>query len=95
MANATHQSLQLNEVAMSRITGVPEQTANIFTKLAYWFSRKRVGKVMEPLAVSAHHPWIFRGYGAYEFALERAHLVDARLKALASIKAATLVGCPF
>jgi hypothetical protein len=83
------------ETAMPRITGVSEQKANIFVRLAYWFSRKRVGKVVEPLAVSAHHPWIFRGYGAYEFALERAHFVEGKLKALASIKAATLVGCPF
>jgi len=80
---------------MSRIAGVSEQKANIFVKLAYWFSKKRVGKVVEPLAVAAHHPWIFRGYGAYEFALERARLVDAKLKALASIKAAMLIGCPF
>ena len=80
---------------MSRIPGVSEQKANIFIRLAYWFSKKRVGKIVEPLAVAAHHPWIFRGYGAYEFALQRARLVDARLKALASIKAATLIGCPF
>jgi hypothetical protein len=83
------------ETSMSRITGVSEQKANIFVRLAYWFSKKRVGKVVEPLAVSAHHPWIFRGYDAYEFALERAYLVEGKLKALASIKAATLVGCPF
>ena len=80
---------------MSRITGVSEQKANIFVRLAYWLSKKRVGKVVEPLAVSAHHPWILRGYGAYELALERAHLVEGKLKALASIKAATLIGCPF
>ena len=80
---------------MSRIPGVPEHKANIFVRFAYWLSKKRIGKVVEPLAVTAHHPWIFRGYGAYEFALERAHLVEGKLKALASIKAATLVGCPF
>jgi alkylhydroperoxidase family enzyme len=53
------------------------------------------GKVPEPLAVAAHHPWIFRGYTSYEFALGRARRVDARLKALAELKAAALVGCPF
>jgi len=31
----------------------------------------------------------------FEFAGERAHRVEARLKELAQIKAATLVGCPF
>jgi hypothetical protein len=32
---------------------------------------------------------------SYEFALGRARRVDARLKALAGLKAAALVGCPF
>ncbi len=31
----------------------------------------------------------------HEFALGRARRVDARLKALAELKAAALVGCPF
>ena len=80
---------------MSRIPGVPTTKASLFTKIAYWFSKRRVGKIMEPLAVTAHHPTILRGYGAYEFYLDRARLVDARLKALASLKAAALIGCPF
>jgi hypothetical protein len=80
---------------MTRIPGVPKQRANLLVRFAYWLSQKRVGKIVEPLAVTAHHPWILRGYGAYEFALERAQLVPARLKALASVKAATLIGCPF
>ena len=80
---------------MARIAAVPESKANLFTRFAYWFSKRRMGKVAEPLAVTAHHPWIFRGYGTYEFALERSRLVDARLKALAGLKAAALIGCPF
>lgn len=80
---------------MARITGVPYSKAGFLTKFAYWFSRRRLGRVVEPLTVMAHHPWISRAYGAYELALERAHFVDARLKALASLKAAALIGCPF
>ena len=80
---------------MSRIPGVAAKKATFFTKIAYWFSKRRVGKVVEPLTVTAHHPMILRGYGAYEFYLDRARLVDTRLKALASLKAAALVGCPF
>lgn len=80
---------------MSRIEGVPENKVGLLARFAYWYSRRRFGKVAEPLAVAAHHGWIFQGYGAYEFALDRARLVDAKLKVLAEIKAATLVGCPF
>jgi len=80
---------------MGRIGGVPEARASWLVRLAYRFARRRLGKVPEPVAVAAHHRWIFSAMGAYELALERARLVDARLKALAGIKAAALVGCPF
>jgi hypothetical protein len=80
---------------MARIEGIPQRKAGLFVRLAYWFSKRMVGKVIEPAMITAHHPWIFRAYGAYEFMLDRARLVDARLKALASLKAAALIGCPF
>lgn len=80
---------------MARIDGVPARRAGIMQRLGFWYARRRVGKVPEPMTVKAHHPWIFRGYGAYEFALERSRHVEEKLKALASLKAAALVGCPF
>ncbi|HUI26695.1 MAG TPA: hypothetical protein VL403_11480 [Candidatus Kryptonia bacterium] len=80
---------------MARIAGLPPNRAGLFARLTCWLARRRVGKVPEPLAVSAHHPEIMRAYGGYEFFLARAHLVDARLKALAGLKAAALIGCPF
>jgi len=80
---------------MARIAGVTKNRAGLLTRFAYWFSNRRFGKVAEPLAVAAHHPQIFQAYSAYEFMLERARLVEPRLKVLAEIKAATLVGCPF
>ena len=54
-----------------------------------------LGKVPEPLAVTAHHPWVFRAYGGFEWALRKATRVDPKLKALAQLKGAALVGCPF
>ena len=80
---------------MARIAGVPEHRAGLLMRFAYWFARRLVGKVPEPLAVVAHHRWIFRGYSAYEFALSRSHLMDRRLETLAGLKAAALIGCPF
>lgn len=65
------------------------------TRLAYWFARRRYGKLPEPLTLVAHHTWLARGYGAFELALGRSRLVEERLKALASIKVAALIGCPF
>lgn len=80
---------------MSRIAGIPQNRAGWFARFAYRFSERRLGKVAEPLTVTAHHASIFRAYGAYEFFLDRAKLVEPKLKALAGIKAAALIGCPF
>jgi len=51
--------------------------------------------VADPLKLTGHHSWVSFGYGIFELASERAQLVELRLKDLAGIKAATLVGCPF
>jgi hypothetical protein len=80
---------------MARMQGVAENKAGFITRLAYWYARRVFGKVPEPLTVVAHHPWLSRGYAAMELAFRRSRRVDEKLKALASIKTATLVGCPF
>jgi len=78
-----------------RLEGISKNKAGFFVRFAYWFSRRRMGKVPDPLKVAGHHSWVSFGHGMFEFAGERAHLVESRLKGLAQIKAATLVGCPF
>jgi len=80
---------------MARIEGVPPERAGVLVRLAYWMSRRMLGKVVEPLTVAAHNPWVFRAYGGFEWAMRKATRVDDKLKALAQIKSATLVGCPF
>ena len=64
-----------------------------FARVAYWMSKRDYGKLPEPLEVTANHPGILRGYGAFEWETGRAHTVDAKLKDLAGIKTAALVGC--
>ncbi len=78
-----------------RIEGVPNNKASLLNRFAYWFSRRQYGKVAEPLKVTAHHRWVSFGSGMFELAGQRARLVEPRLKGLAQIKAATLIGCPF
>jgi hypothetical protein len=78
-----------------RIEGVDPRRAGPFVRLAYWFTRRRYGKLLQPVTVVAHHPWILSAAGAYELSLQRARRVDPRLKVLAGLKAATLVGCHF
>jgi len=80
---------------MGRIEGLGAKRAGLLARFAYWYSRRSLGKVPEPLTVMAHHGWISFGAGAFELALERSRTVEPRLKALASLKAAALIGCPF
>ncbi len=80
---------------MARIAGVPPGRAGVLARFVYHLAGRMFGKVPEPLTVAAHNPWIFRAYTGYEFALGKARRVDAKLKALAGLKAAARVGCPF
>ena len=80
---------------MARIEGVPAGRGGLIVRFAYWFMRRRYGRVLGPGAVMAHQPHILQAAGAYEFMFERAHRVDKRLKQLASLKAAALIGCVF
>jgi hypothetical protein len=79
---------------MARIEGVPERS-NLFVRGVYAVTRRRVGRMIEPVSVAAHHPRLLIGMGAFEEALLRSRRVDTRLKSLAELQAAAGVGCPF
>ena len=80
---------------MARIRGLSEREAGFVGRFAYRFSRRRLGRVAEPLRVTAHHPRLLLGYGAMELALDRSRSIDGRLKELAALKVAAMVGCEF
>src|SRR5919112_1121908 len=81
------------EHEMSRIHGVPERKTNVLGRFAYRFSRRRFGDVPETVRATAHHRNVLLGTGAMELAFDRSNLVDGRLKKLAEIKVALVVGC--
>ena len=78
-----------------RIEGVADRDAGFVAKLAYWFSKKKVGRVIEPLRIHAHHPRLLRGLGHMEMAQQAASTLESGLKELVNIKVAMRVGCPF
>ena len=67
----------------------------LLVKTVYHFTRKRLGRVIMPVQVNAHHPKLFWGYIQMEQSQMGAKLVDHKLKGLAELRVATLVGCPF
>jgi len=61
----------------------------------YYSTRRRLGRVIMPIQVTAHHPKLFWGYLQMEQTQMSANLIDPKLKGLAELRVATLVRCPF
>jgi len=84
---------------MARISGARQNQGSflrrMYVGMVYFFTRRRLGHVILPLQVTAHHGRIFWGYTQMERTQMGSKLVDARLKGLAELRVATLVGCPF
>ena len=84
---------------MARIEGVdPGQQGffqGVFTRIIYALVKRKVGRVVMPVRIVAHHSKLLWGYGQMEQSLLGSRLVEAALKDLASVRVATLVGCPF
>ncbi len=83
---------------MSRIEPVDPRKlgffARLFTRFVAWVTRKKLGKSLSSQAVAAHHTRLLFGRTMMEAQLLGAKRVDERLKTLASMRAAMLVGCP-
>ncbi len=80
---------------MAYIEPRPAHGAGLFVRLVYWAVRRRFGRVPKPLGIMAYNRAILAATAGFELGLERATSLGAGLKELASVKAATLVGCRF
>ncbi len=84
---------------MARISGAPLNQGGLFQRLlvriVYSLTNRRLGHVVMPVQVTAHHAKILWGYGQMEQSLSTSRLVDEKLKGLVQLRVATLVGCPF
>jgi hypothetical protein len=73
----------------------PPSRPGLLARAAAAFARHRLGRVPKPLDLYAHSPAVVAGVSAYEASLERMRAAPPRLVALAELRAATRVGCPF
>jgi hypothetical protein len=84
---------------MARIPGADPSKqgllGGLFTRIVYAMTKRKVGRVVMPVQLVAHHPKLLWGYGQMEQSFASSHLVSAGLKDLAQLRIATLVGCPF
>ncbi len=83
------------------VAPVSDREAGFLTRFIYWLTRRKLmafgsePKVPSSLRVMAQHRGLMLSYCAFEAGFERCTSVPLRLKALAEIRAATLIGCPF
>ena len=80
---------------MARIDGISDAEAGLVTRGMYLGAKRLAGRVPDPLRLMAHSKPVLFAAGLFELAIGRAHAVPTRLKTLASIKVAALVGCVF
>ena len=67
----------------------------LLTRIAYALTKRKVGRVVMPVQIVAHHGRILWGQAQMELSFGASRLVDASLKNLAQLRVATLIGCPF
>ncbi len=79
---------------MARLQGV-QDGGSLLARVAFWLTRRKVGRVIRPVRVHALHTRLLVGYGQMETAQEKAGRLPAALKSLAHLRAAMRIGCPF
>jgi hypothetical protein len=84
---------------MARIRGADPSKQGLlrglFTRIVYAMTKRKVGRVVMPVQLVAHHAKLLWSYGQMEQSFASSHLVGAGLKDIAQLRVATLVGCPF
>ena len=69
-------------------------TASLPARLASWFSRRRLGRVADPLAAWAHHTGVLVTLLRLEMRVQRSwRRLDPTLQALAVMAPAARIGC--
>jgi len=76
------------------MTGVPDREANWITRLIFRGIRRRAGELSNTWRIAAHRPGLLLGWALHELSYERTQGVDRRLRTLAQLKVAVMIGCP-
>jgi hypothetical protein len=80
---------------MSRLPELREARPGLFGRIIYFFTRRELGRVPEPVKVAHRNKALLAGVVAYELGLQKSTRVPHRLKCLAEVRAALEIGCAF
>jgi hypothetical protein len=80
---------------MARITGVPAEEAGLRVRFIYWLLKRRLGRLSSGARIRAHDPRLLELAMRMDSSVASPGAVSLKLKELAQIKVAMVVGCPF
>jgi AhpD family alkylhydroperoxidase len=80
---------------MARIPAIPKENVTPEIQAVYERITNKYGQLLEPVSIAANHPEFFRAYIGFEGSFATASRIDSKLKELAYLKVAALIGCPF
>jgi AhpD family alkylhydroperoxidase len=80
---------------MARIEGVSPTEPTTLLRVSQWFTRRKLGRSMAPLCGYARSNAVMMALAGLEMGMERATRIDPRLRGLAELRVAALVGCAF
>ena len=80
---------------MPRISGVEPKQAPWHVRIIYRSARRAIGQVPAGMKILAYYPALLRQFVKMSALQHKGGTVPPRLKRLAMLKTAMLVGCPF
>jgi hypothetical protein len=80
---------------MARMQGVTNERASWLTRAIFAGVRRKAGEVSEGFRLAGLNPRVLLGWSLFEAAIDSERQLDAKLRKLAEIKTAAMVGCPF
>ena len=78
-----------------RIEGLTHKQASKGVRSLYAKFKRMFGHAIAPYMVMAHRPAILRAAVHMGRAMAQSHAAEEKLKTLACIRAAQMIGCPF
>ena len=80
---------------MSRMSGLEPNRASWSARIIFWFAKRRLGHIPEGTKILARDPRLLRQFTRMTLYSEAEGKFPRRLKRLAMLKTAMLIGCPF
>ena len=80
---------------MTRAIGVSDREAGLRTRFVFWLVKRRLGRLSLGVRIRARDPKLLEFAARMDMHTAASLTVPAKLKELAQIKVAILVGCPF